>query len=100
VSTHAFAQKISHNDVDAKKGSDLNDDRTPREIAKEMGKQSKKQKKAYLKQLKKTKREMDKRNRKKQKNIVLKTKTRKVRGSKSKNADTNSGATPKEILSK
>ena len=63
--------------------SDINSHQSPNTIAKEMGATSKEQKRAYLKQLKKTKRQMDRRNRKKQKNIIIRTKTRKVRSTKS-----------------
>ena len=86
--------------------SGINSHQSPQEIAKEIGETSKRQKKAYLKQLKRTKRQMDKRNRQKQKNIIIKTKTKKVRGSKNNTkSDTkkapgkdtkNSGDSPRE----
>lgn len=43
----------------------LHSDDKPSDIAKDLGKLSKKQKKAYLRHLKRTKKQMDKRNRKK-----------------------------------
>ena len=98
IGISSFAQKITHNDAAALKGADLNDSRRPSVQAKEAGKEMKKQNKVYMRELKRTKKQMDKRNKKKLKRIVLKTKTKKVRHYKdhSKNSDT----TPKEIPQK
>lgn len=58
--------------------ADINIHQSPRTIAKEMGELSKKQQRAYKKQLKRTKRQMEQRNKKKLKKIIPKIKTKKV----------------------
>ena len=98
LGTTCFAQKITHNDADALKGADLNDSRRPSVQAKEAGKEMKKQNKVYMRELKRTKKQIDKRNKKKLKRIVLKTKTKKVRHY--KDDPKNNGTTPKEIPKK
>lgn len=62
----------------------LHSDKKPSEIATEIGALSKKQKRAYKKQLRRNKKAIEKRNKEKLKNIVPKIKTKKVRDIKEK----------------
>ena len=70
---HEYAQKDSYQEI-----SDINSHKTPSQIAKDYASLGKKQKRAYKKQLRKTDKAMRKRNKKKLKNIILKTKTKKL----------------------
>jgi hypothetical protein len=72
--------------------NDINDHRTPTQIAKEYSELGKKQKRAYRKQQRAAARAIKKRNKQALKNIVIKTKTKKVRG-KSKTEDKGSTKT-------
>ncbi|MBI3501510.1 MAG: hypothetical protein HY063_06930 [Bacteroidetes bacterium] len=73
---------------------DVNQHQSPTAIAKDYASLGKKQKKAYKKQLRRTDREIKKRNKKKLKNLILKTKTKKVREKKPKD---DKKSAPKEI---
>ncbi len=76
---NGYQQNIFYN-------NDINNHQTPNQIAKEYADMGKKQKRAYKKQMRKTEKAIRKRNKQKLKNIVVKTKTKRVRG-KSKSSD-------------
>lgn len=59
--------------------NDVNVHQSPSQVAKDYASLGKAQKKAYKKQMRRTDRAIRKRNKKKLKNIILKTKTKKIR---------------------
>ena len=74
-----YAQEDSYQEI-----SDINSHMSPKAIAKEYAGQGKKQKRAYKKQQRRTAKAIARRNKKALKNIVVKTKTKRVGGRKDK----------------